>query len=85
MRKQLLEIQEAERYLLHEMSMADRLVFQARMIISPELREHVKQQKKTLQIIKQLAREQKRAELEGIYTKLMADKHFAAQLRNIFK
>lgn len=85
MRKQLVEIQEIDQYLLHEMTGAARLVFQARMLVAPALREKVRYQQKALQLIVWLAREKKRTQLDTVFQRLMKDDVFNQSITSIFK
>ena len=54
MRKQLAEVKEIEQFLLQKMPAASRLVFQARMLVTPQLRERVRGQQKALQLVQWL-------------------------------
>lgn len=85
MRKHLAEAQEIEQYLLASMSVPARLVFQARMLVAPALREKVKYQRKTMQLVRWLAREEKRRELDTLLQQLLQDKPFNDSITSIFK
>ncbi|MET3878594.1 hypothetical protein [Chitinophaga sp. OAE865] len=85
MRKQLAEARQIEQYLLREMPAASRLVFQARMLAAPALREKVRYQRKTLQLVRWLAREEKRRELDQLFHRLMQDTSFNNSITSIFK
>lgn len=85
MRKQLAEAREIEQYLLREMPVSSRLVFQARMLVAPALREKVKYQRKTMQLVRWLAREEKRRELDQLFLRLMQDTAFNNSITSIFK
>ncbi|MEC5144753.1 hypothetical protein [Chitinophaga sp. 212800010-3] len=85
MRKQLADIQEIDQYLLQEMPAAARLIFQARMLVSPLLREKVRQQQQVLQIVHWLGREKKREELQTIYQQLMNEPAFYRSVTSIFE
>lgn len=85
MRKQLLDMQEIDQYLQQEMSTATRLVFQARMLVDPALRTQVRQQRKALQLIIWLAREEKRTQLDTVFQQLMQDEIFHTSITSIFK
>ena len=67
MRKQLAEVKEIEQFLLQKMPAASRLVFQARMLVTPQLRERVRGQQKALQLVQWLARQEQREKLDGLY------------------
>lgn len=85
MRKLLAETQEIDQYLLHEMPPAERLVFQARLLITPALREKVRYQRKALQLVRWLAREQKRQELDSLLDQVMQEPSFRHSITSIFK
>ena len=85
MRKRLVDIQEIDRYLQQEMSTANRLVFQARMLADPALRAQVRQQRKVLQLVVWLAREEKRTQLDAVFQQLMQDESFHTSITSIFK
>lgn len=85
MRKQLAEIQEIDQYLLQEMTAASRLVFQARMLVAPVLRDKVRYQRKVLQLVQWLAREEKRTQLDTVFQRLMKDERFNKSITSIFK
>ncbi|MGF6929710.1 hypothetical protein QFZ48_005210 [Chitinophaga sp. W2I13] len=85
MRKQLAEAREIEQYLLREMPVSSRQVFQARMLVAPALREKVKYQRKTMQLVRWLAREEKRNELDQLFLRLMQDTAFNNSITSIFK
>ncbi|SEW51152.1 hypothetical protein [Chitinophaga arvensicola] len=85
MRKLLAETQEIEQYLLHEMPASARLLFQARMLVAPALREKVRYQRKTLQLIRWLAREEKRRKLDDLLERLMKESSFHHSITSIFK
>lgn len=85
MRKHLAEAQEIEQYLLSELSAPARLVFQARMLVAPALREKVKYQRKTMQLVRWLAREEKRRQLDTLLQQLLKDKPFNDSITSIFK
>ncbi len=85
MRKELLDIQEVDRYLLRGLTTADRLVFQARMLLSPDLRRKVKLQEKTHQLVRWYGRDLQREQLSAIHSQLMAEENFSQQITSIFK
>jgi hypothetical protein len=84
MRKQLHEIQEIDRYLFHNMSAGHRLVFQARMILEPALKEKVRLQRKTHAFLRWCSRKEKNDALTSVYTRLMDDTAFSTTIRSIF-
>ncbi len=85
MRKPLAEIEEIERYLDGKMPVEDKLVFQARTIISDDLKKNVSLQRKAYKIIRCFARDSQRTKLESIYNDLTKDNHFKSQVETIFR
>lgn len=84
MRKPLHDIQETELYLMNRMDMADRLLFEAKMIIDPDLKQNAVYQQKTYAIIRWFARKQQMVRLDCVYDRVMNDTSFAAEINSIF-
>ena len=84
MRKQLHEVQEIDRYIFRTMTLPDRLLFQAQMILQPELREKLGLQRKTHAFLRWVSRNQKEAELASMYTRLMGEVSFKTRVESIF-
>lgn len=84
MRKPLLDIQEAERYLLKEMPVQEKRFFEARMLTSPALQAAVEEQQQALRFIRQTARDRQRKKLSAIYDQLAQDPSFAKTIHSIF-
>lgn len=84
MRKSLHEVQEIDRYIFRRMTRTDRLVFQARMILQPELKEKVRLQKKAHAFLRWCSRKEKKDELTTLYHRLMSDTAFQTTIRSIF-
>lgn len=78
------EVQEIDRYIFHRMTRADRVVFQARMILQPQLKEKVRLQRKTHAFLRWCSRKEKKDELAALYTRLMNDTTFHTTIRSIF-
>ncbi|HXS36293.1 MAG TPA: hypothetical protein VN721_06300 [Flavipsychrobacter sp.] len=85
MRKPLVEIEEIERYLEGNMPVKDKLVFQARAIISDDLQGKISLQQRVYKIIRHFARDNQRVRLESIYSNLIKDDHFKSQIETIFR
>ena len=85
MRKQLAEVKEIEQFLLQKMPAASRLVFQARMLVTPQLRESVRGQQKALQLVQWLARQEQREKLDTVFQRLMKEDTFHHSITTIFK
>lgn len=84
MRKPLHDIQETEHYLMNRMDEPDRLLFEAKMIIDPQLKINAAYQRKTYTVIRWFARRQQKIRLESLYNRVMNDKSFAAKINTIF-
>lgn len=84
MRKPLLEIQEIEHYLLKKMPPQEKAAFEARMLVSPELREAVEEQRQALRLVRLAARDLQRERLSAIYDKLAQDVSFTQTIHAIF-
>lgn len=78
------EVQEIDRYIFHRMPPTDRLVFRARMILQPELKEKVRLQRKTHVFLRWCSRKEKKDELTSLYTRLMNDTTFHTTIHAIF-
>ncbi|MCW3465849.1 hypothetical protein [Chitinophaga nivalis] len=85
MRPSLRDIQETDRYLLQEMTAGERRVYEARLLTIPDLPEKTAHQSRVHQLIRWLARRDKRRQLDALHTRLLQDQHFAHQLQQIFK
>jgi hypothetical protein len=84
MRKPLHDIQETELYLLNRMDAPDRLLFEAKMIVDPQLKINAVYQRKTYAIIRWFARRQQKNRLNSVYDSVMSDKKFSAKINSIF-
>ena len=81
------ETQEIERHVSGLMVTGDELLFQAKLLLEPELHYKVLWQKKTYSIIKQYGRRQLKKEIEAIHQKLFtAPEHstFSHSIRRLF-
>jgi hypothetical protein len=85
MRSILLEAQQIDAYLLHEMKAEDHALFQVKMIIAPELKNKMRKQRMVHTIIKWFGRDEQRKKLEAIYSRLSKDAEFASTIKKIFK
>ncbi|MFI5159698.1 MAG: hypothetical protein ACHQHN_00405 [Sphingobacteriales bacterium] len=70
MRTSLLEIEQIEAHLMLRSEPGDALVFEARLLLDPELKDKVLWQQKTYSIIRQYGREQLKSEIEAVHQKL---------------
>ena len=71
--KTLRETKEIDRYLLGKMSIASRLLFEARLLIDPTLKLRVEWQQRLYSIIKGSGRRQMKSEVARIHYQLFSD------------
>ena len=71
--KTLRETKEIDRYLLGKMSIASRLLFEARLLIDPTLKLRVEWQQRLHSIIKWSGRRQMKSEVSRIHHQLFRD------------
>jgi|GEM_PF-2400119 len=84
MRRSLHEVQEIDRYINKELNSGQRILFQAKMILSPGLRIVVADQQKVYMVITHFARNEQRKKLENIYNQLMQEPAFTKEVTSIF-
>jgi hypothetical protein len=85
MRKQLHEVATIEEYVFKGMTAPDRFLFEAKMIIDPELQEKVKLQEKVYAMIRWFGRKKRKEQLEQHFNNVMRDPKFATTTRSIFQ
>nr|WP_295871589.1 hypothetical protein [uncultured Chitinophaga sp.] len=85
MRKQLSEIRDIEQYLEQQQDTADQRVFEARTLTSPELAAKVSYQQKIVQLVRWLARRNRRQQLDDLYQQLMTDETYRQKITSIFQ
>lgn len=83
MRTSLIETQQIEAHLMHLSDPGDALVFEARLLIEPELNDKMQWQKETYQIIRQYGRDQLKQEIEAVHRKLFTEAKHAGFRRKI--
>ena len=83
--KTLHETKEIDRYLLGKMSIASRLLFEARLLIDPTLKLRVELQHKLYSIIKRSGRRQMKSEATRIHHQLFSDPAKHDFQRNVFQ
>ena len=84
MRRSLHEVQEIDHYINKELNSGQRILFQAKMILSPGLRIMVADQQKVYMVITRFARNEQRKKLENIYNQLMQEPAFNKEVTSIF-
>jgi hypothetical protein len=80
--------EQIEKYLFGRLSTSDRLLFEANLIIDPQLRQHVKSQKKVYTVICQSGRRELKREVEQIHQRLFSDPektNFQGQIYKLFQ
>lgn len=86
MRKQLEEIRIIDAFLHDALPDEERLVVEARLLVSPALREELQQQKRVNILVKLFGRRERKKQLNQIYSSLMKqDPSFRAEVVQIFK
>lgn len=85
MRQQLSEIKMIDQYILCALSAEDKILMDARMILSPVLKRNFFQQVKLHQVVVQHGREQLRARLNHMHTRLMRNPGFSREIQSHFK
>lgn len=85
MRKSLDEIATIEKYLTGNMSPADRLVFQAKAILTPSINRKIQQQRTIYKLVRWFGRNAKRRQLEALHDQLMQDAAFRKPITSLFK
>lgn len=81
------EIRQIDDYLFKYAGEADTLLFEARLILQPELREKLHWQQKVYELVGQYGRRQLKAEIEAVHQQLFnAPEHrsFAQKIRAFF-
>jgi len=84
MRKSLLDMEEIDRYLFNQLSVQERALFEARIILESELRANMHFQRQTHALIRWFSRLQKKERLQSLHKRLMKDKKFEQQISTIF-
>ena len=73
MRTSLIETRQIEAHLLQLSEPGDALVFEARLLLEPELRDKMQWQKETYNIIRQYGRDQLKQEIEAVHRQLFTE------------
>jgi len=85
MRTSLNEIQEIEKYIHEELSTEDTLVFDAKTIINPSLRQNLFLQKKIHDLLRLYHRAKLKDEMEKIHQRVFHKPENASFRKNIFQ
>lgn len=87
MRTSLNEIKEIEDYLFHFLPKDESLLFEAKLILYPELKQEVAEQKKVYKLVQAYHRKKLKEEIETIHQVLFSEpkyKSFAQKVLNLF-
>ena len=88
MRTSLNEIKLIEAYLFNSNPTEDALLFEALLILNPELPSQIMWQKKTHAVVQQYSRKKLRAEIETVHQRLFNEaehRSFRQRILNIFR
>jgi hypothetical protein len=80
MRKELIETEEIENYLLHRLNADEQKLFEVNMLLDPSLADKVEAQAGVYNLVRRFWRKQTRNRLELIYQQLLQEAAFAKQL-----
>ena len=84
MRKALHDMEQAERFLHHQMHPEEKKAFAVRLLTEPDLHEQVTLQQYSYRLIRYQARQEKKEQLEKIHHTLMQEPEFKQLLQQIF-
>lgn len=84
MRKPLHEVHEIEQFLQQQLPNADRLVFEAKMLVAPALQQQVRHQRKAYQLVRWFGRQQKKQQLDALHERLLLDPQFRHSITSLF-
>ena len=88
MRTSLIEIEQIEKFLLHQDNTSEHLLMEARMQVNSELSDQIASQKQTYQLIHEYGRQQLRREIQKAQRKVFSDSaylKFQNKIRSYFK
>jgi hypothetical protein len=83
MKTSLNKILETEEYLLKKCAIDDKLLFEAELILNPELKQNLFWQKKTYRLIDLYGKKQIKKELEQVHGKLFSDQKYQSYREKI--
>jgi len=87
MRTSLIETEQIEAHLMQRSEPGDQLVFQARLLLKPELGEKIQWQQEAYRMIKLYGRDQLKQEIEAVHKKLFTQAEhlsFSQKIRRLF-
>ena len=80
MRKELIETEEIENYLLRRLNTDEQKLFEVNMLLDPSLAEKTEAQAGVYKLVRRFWRKQTRKRIEPIYQQLLQETAFAKQL-----
>ena len=87
MKTSLIETGQIEAHLLQRSEPGDQLVFEARLLLEPELHEKIQWQQEAYRMVKLYGRDQLKQEIEAVYQKLFTQKEhlsFSQKITRLF-
>ena len=87
MRTSLIETGLIEEHLMQQSKPGDSLVFEARLLLEPELHEKMQWQQETYRMVKLYGRDQLKQEIEAVHQKLFTQAEhlsFSQKIRRLF-
>lgn len=87
MRTSLIETEQIEAHLLQRSEPGDQLVFEARLLLAPELGEKLQWQQEAYRVVKLYGRDQVKLEIEAVHQKLFTQSehlNFRQKIRRLF-
>lgn len=74
-----------EKYLIGTLTPVDKIIFESRLVLDPNLRRNLYFQKKTYKLIKMYHREKLKEEMEALHQKLFNDPEKINLRKNIYQ
>jgi len=87
MRTSLIETEQIEAHLMQRSEPGDQLVFEARLLLEPELHEKMQWQQEAYRMVKLYGRDQLKQEIEAVHQKMFAQNEhlsFSQKIRRLF-
>ena len=87
MRTSLIETEQIEAHLMQRSEPGDQLVFEARLLLEPELHEKMQWQQEAYRMVKLYGRDQLKQEIDAVHQKLFTHKEhlsFSQKIRRLF-
>ncbi|HEU4470698.1 MAG TPA: hypothetical protein VFR58_06435 [Flavisolibacter sp.] len=81
MRKEFIETEKIEDFLMHRMDAGERRLFEVNMLLDPSLAEKTEAQAGVYKLVRRFWRKQTRKQLSLIYRQLLKETPFAQQIQ----